>query len=293
MQMVKKSLLSLLSLAALTLFWSSAPRPTNGAEEMPYFTYGNRTDDILAMGLLQGNRPDVFSKVGDSITTSEHFMVPLGRGGLQLGEFVDLEETFQRFLNAYDSFGHKSHAAANGWSTIDLLTPGRTSPNAAANACKLDDTALVCEYRVTRPAISLIMIGTNDALREVSNDEFKYHMRLIIEATIGVGTVPIISTIPDIRTDDSSAADRVYMFNDIIRNLAGEYGIPLWDYWAQLQGAPNLGLSEDGYHPSVPPDGETGHFTPENLAYGYTVRNLTALQLLDALTGDRNEEQSE
>jgi hypothetical protein len=33
----------------------------------------------------------------------------------------------------------------------------------------------------------------------------------------------------------------------------------------------------------VPPDGATARFTPENLQYGYTVRNLNALQVLDAL----------
>jgi hypothetical protein len=33
----------------------------------------------------------------------------------------------------------------------------------------------------------------------------------------------------------------------------------------------------------VPPDKATTAFTPENLKYGYTVRNLTALQALDAI----------
>ena len=33
----------------------------------------------------------------------------------------------------------------------------------------------------------------------------------------------------------------------------------------------------------VPPDGATGRFTPTNLQYGYTIRNLTALQMLKAI----------
>jgi hypothetical protein len=40
-------------------------------------------------------------------------------------------------------------------------------------------------------------------------------------------------------------------------------------------------LSPDGVHPSSPADGETGVFTAENLKNGYTLRNLTALVILN------------
>jgi hypothetical protein len=46
---------------------------------------------------------------------------------------------------------------------------------------------------------------------------------------------------------------------------------------------PNQGILPDGVHLSSPPDGNTVNFDHEHLAYGYPVRNLTALQVLDTL----------
>jgi hypothetical protein len=48
---------------------------------------------------------------------------------------------------------------------------------------------------------------------------------------------------------------------------------------------PNNGLSDDGIHPSWPPGeySDAARFTGNNLQYGYTVRNFTALQALDAV----------
>jgi hypothetical protein len=65
--------------------------------------------------------------------------------------------------------------------------------------------------------------------------------------------------------------------------MARQFEIPLWDYWHALQTLPNQGISADGIHPSAPPDGFTGRFTPANLQYGYTIRNLTALQALNTV----------
>jgi hypothetical protein len=48
---------------------------------------------------------------------------------------------------------------------------------------------------------------------------------------------------------------------------------------------PDAGLSEDGLHPSAPPNPSVNgaNFTGDNLRYGYVMRNLTALQVLDTL----------
>jgi hypothetical protein len=75
----------------------------------------------------------------------------------------------------------------------------------------------------------------------------------------------------------------VEIINGIIVRLAREYDVPLWDYWSALQALPNDGLSGDGVHPSYPSIAGAANFTPDNLQYGYTVRNLLALQALDAV----------
>jgi hypothetical protein len=79
--------------------------------------------------------------------------------------------------------------------------------------------------------------------------------------------------------------ERIEEFNQIIRNVALAYDVPLWDYASVMATLPNQGLSDDGVHPSLPPGPVTAttDFTPENLQYGYTLRNLMALQVLDQI----------
>jgi len=105
-------------------------------------------------------------------------------------------------------------------------------------------------------------------------------MRRIVQTSIDMGVVPILTTIPPKRISDDQSA-RVDQFNAIIRQIAAQYDIPLADYFSIMQGAPNGGMSSDGLHPSVPPDGATCRFTPDGLQYGYTIRNLVTLQTLD------------
>jgi hypothetical protein len=50
-----------------------------------------------------------------------------------------------------------------------------------------------------------------------------------------------------------------------------------------VEGLPNRGCLPDGFHYNTPPDGRSAHFDEAHLQYGYTMRNLTALQVLDAL----------
>jgi hypothetical protein len=101
-------------------------------------------------------------------------------------------------------------------------------------------------------------------------------MRRIIETSIEMGIIPVVSTLPDYFSEEA----KVREMNDVIIRLAGEYRVPLWDYWTSLSSFPKRGLSVDGVHPSwaVPAD-----FTPDYLYYGMTNRNLTALQALDAI----------
>ena len=67
--------------------------------------------------------------------------------------------------------------------------------------------------------------------------------------------------------------------------LARRYNIPLWEFGGAMQSLPDAGLAGDGIHPSIPPRGYKGaaDFRPNNLHYGYVIRNLTALQMLDAV----------
>ncbi|GAB4524532.1 MAG: hypothetical protein OHK0046_39370 [Anaerolineae bacterium] len=236
---------------------------------------------IFVRGQELGNHADVFSKVGDSITASDLFLDPIGTGGLQLHEYAYLQPVVDYFsqtpLRDHFSFANTSLAARSGWTAADLLNPGR----AAAGLCMRDETPLACEYRVNMPSVALIMIGTNDA-STVRSEVYEANVRRILEITIERGIIPVISTLPD--QPNTRNADRVLEFNGIIRRLAGEYDIPLWDYWQALQPLPNQGMSSDNIHPSYDfATQATAIFTGDSLRYGYNMRNLTALMVLDAV----------
>jgi hypothetical protein len=99
--------------------------------------------------------------------------------------------------------------------------------------------------------------------------------------SIDAGVVPVLTTIPTRVGFEAQAAQ----FNQIIRDTSQSYSIPLSDFGGVLQRLPDHGLSPDGVHPSYPPGdyNVATDFTPQNLTYGYTVRNLMILQILDAL----------
>jgi hypothetical protein len=110
-------------------------------------------------------------------------------------------------------------------------------------------------------------------------DAYRANMRRVVGDTLNQGIIPLLSTIPPFqRTGYEARADEL---NGILLSIAQEYDIPVWNYWAALQPLPNRGLALDGVHPSWSPG--PADFTAENLLYGYTVRNLTALEALDAV----------
>jgi lysophospholipase L1-like esterase len=129
--------------------------------------------------------------------------------------------------------------------------------------------------------VALIMIGTNDS-GSGATDAFAWQMSEIVRISIEMGVIPVLSTIPPKNIDENQEA-RVNAFNEVIRQIARQYDVPLWDYYANMVNLPNRGMSSDGLHPSAPPDGAAGRLTADNLQYGFTMRNLNALQVLDSL----------
>jgi len=258
---------------------ATLPAPPGEAASHPFLlNVTEHAREIFVIGQSLGNRPNVFSKVGDSITVTTEFLYPIGRGDYNLREYSNLQPVADYFsaTTARDanSFANTSLAAQVGWPAQAVLSPNAADPN----FCAPGEAPLVCEYRWAKPAIALIMLGTND-VPGTTEDRFERHMREVIEITVELGIIPVVSTLPPMRR--AGIEGRVESLNGIITALAYEYNIPLWDYRAALQGLPDEGLFRDGVHPSV---GEhSADFTPENLQYGMTVRNLTALQALDAV----------
>ncbi len=250
-------------------------------EGIPILTgLSQNTIDIFRKGQAMGNRANVFSKVGDSITFTDYFLDNFGAGVYNLEAYWYLEGAIDYFSSTIardqDSFQQDSIAAKAGWNAYLLQNPEYADPA----LCAVGETPLECEYRHTRPSIALIMLGTNDA-GFVDPYAFRVNMEWIVQTSIDHGVIPVISTIPN----RLGEPEQVIQFNAIIRDIAARYQIPLWDYSTIMATLPGEGLGPDGIHPSASPAGFVGmaDFKASNLVYGFPIRNLTALHILHSI----------
>ncbi|HYG97081.1 MAG TPA: SGNH/GDSL hydrolase family protein [Solirubrobacterales bacterium] len=247
-------------------------------------------EQVAERGERLGNDPAVFAKIGDSITASPSFLQALACRAPRLGTWSELRGTLEFFAatpvppgseealcpvsNSYSRLGI---AAVGGWRAVDALSPRESFPECQGLP------AVSCELRLLRPSVALIMFGTND-LEDFSAVEFRRHLAGVARRVAGAGTIPVISTIPPRRQPRFSS--RVARFNAEIAALAENRALPLWNFWRQMTGpgVPDLGLSRDGVHPSsVCPPCTAIDFRPAGLRYGYALRNLGALRVLDRL----------
>jgi hypothetical protein len=233
---------------------------------------------IFAHGQMLGNQPNVFAKVGDSITVSRHFLYGFGLGTYNLGEYSDLQPVVDFYSRALardnNSFANSSLAAGEGWAAWGVLDASMADESCGGYS------PLDCEYRNLRPSVALIMYGTNDVGYRSETDYYE-DLSAIVRITIDRGIVPILSTIPN-RPDEG---ERVVRFNEIVRQLAEENRLPVMDFYSATINLPNYGLTFDNVHPSAPSyeQGGAAALLPANLDYGYTQRNLLALEALQAI----------
>lgn len=224
-----------------------------------------RVMEIYQTGIALGNDPHRFSKVGDCGSTPTWFLGDFDRGDrfYSLGEYTNLQKIIQYYSG---SFSRTSLAAQSGFNASSVLTPLW----ADHTLCLSNETPLACEYRMHKPILAFITLGTNDVFHQES---FEPQMRKIIEYSIDHGVIPVLSTKAD-------NIEKNHFINKTICKLAMEYQVPLWNYWLAVQSLPNQGLQEDGAHISW----AANHFDDaETMQKGWPVRNLTALQVLEAI----------
>ncbi len=221
---------------------------------------------IYRYGLMLGNNPRAFIKIGDCQATTPYFLAAFdSTKSYHLGDtYAYLQETVRQFSG---SFGRVSVAANTGFGTATVLDPQWANPN----QCKVGESPLSCETRVMRPSLALISLGTNDVW--LAEGRYEGDLRQIVEYLIRLGVVPIIST----KADDMEGDGR---FNKLVVRLAAEYDIPLWDFWQVTRPLPDNGIQDHLYHLSW---GPAIFDDPKNMQLGWPWRNLTALQSLDTV----------
>ena len=253
------------------------PTPEGGVNVVSSIGGGARV--IYLNGQAAGNQRNVFSKVGDSLSDTPNFLRGLG-GSYNLRGYGSLLPMIQFFSSGNalggNPFVSGSISARASWGEVSVLDPGSADPG----RCNGGETPVACEMRVVKPAVVIIMIGTNDS-PAFPPDVFGGRLRQIVETCIQANVVPILSTLPP----RAQYNDNIIAYNQVITSMANSYGIPLTDLYSALVNLPDHGYGSDGIHLSVPPGGAsaTVDFTPENLQYGSTMRNLTVLQILDSV----------
>ena len=224
-----------------------------------------RVKAIYQRGQELGNDPHAFSKIGDCGSTPAWFLGDFDRGEkyYSLGDYQNLNDVIQAFQGSY---ARTSLAAKSGFNASSIFAPIW----ADRAQCLPNESPLACEYRLHKPAFAFIMLGSNDVWHQ---EDFEPQLRKIIEFSIENGVVPILSTKADNLEGDNT-------INATIARLAMEYGVPLWNYWQAVQPLQDAGLQEDQVHITWGPN---RFDDPMVMKKGWPVRNLTALQVLEAV----------
>lgn len=227
-----------------------------------------RAREIFLQGRAMGNNPNVIAKVGDCSTEHWFFLNVFNWGQYNLGAYQDLQGVIDHFG---ESLAYGGEASSNGYNANVVGGPEWSNPA----ACEKGESPLLCEYRLHKPSVSIIMFGTSDLL-VMTPYEFDFYMRSIVDQTIELGIIPILSTFPS----NLNFWNRTLIFNQIVVRIALDYDLPLINLWLALESLPNHGVESDGFHLGVPLT-SAGDLTEPNLQTGYPTRNLVTLQTLD------------
>jgi hypothetical protein len=220
--------------------------------------------EIFAAGRSLGRNPQAFSKAGDSTIESPYFLGRFDGSPYNLGAFQYLQAVIDHFKG---SCSRQSQAVRIGQHSWTLLNPAW----ADKKQCQPDESPLACEFRLNNPIVVILRLGANDAGVPKLFDK---KMRAVVEYAIEQGVIPVLSTKPDRR----QGAEQI---NDILRKIAADYQIPMWDFARVSDTLPGRGLGPDGVH-------LTGFYQhdytlPQAFQRGHAVQNLTALILLDKM----------
>ncbi len=230
-----------------------------------------------AMGEIYGsifnnNATDVVVKVGDSNSANSTYLTPISENNYTLEPYDMLTNSVDHFAENMGTNEIAARVGLNGFSLFDTFW----SP---IDTCEQDETPLMCEYRVSRPTIAVIMFGPND-LRVLNSTEYTEQMTLIIEETLAQGVIPILSTFSS--DPDEDTWDQALRFNTILVDLAEAFEIPLVNLWSAAQALPNAGIGEDNVHMTISGgslDLSQGHES----RLGVPLQNLIVLNTIDAI----------
>ncbi len=210
--------------------------------------------EVYKKGLAAGMDPHSFSRIGDCQSEPEVFM---GIYDTPDRYYLDrqhlyLKATIEQFAG---SFSRVDMTARRGFGIASVFSPIMADPK----VCDANETPLACEFRIHKPIMVIISMGTNWCAG--CTRSFDGYLRKIVEYAIQNGVIPVLSTKADDIEGDNS-------LNEDVAKVAYEYDMPMWNFWAAVQYLPNHGLMPDNIYLTVE---------------GWNERSFTGLMTLDAI----------
>jgi hypothetical protein len=221
--------------------------------------------EIINVGRALGRDGRAFSKLGDSLIANPHFLTGFDTRPYDLSDYEFLQPAIDHFAGSYERYGVAIHAGLHSWGIFDPMWANK-------DWCQPNETMVACEFRLNNPSILFILMGSNDA---GAPDNFAYNLRKTVEFSIENGVLPVLATKAD-RFEGPENTNNI-----ILKEIAAEYAIPLWDFDLVAAEIPDRGLKEDLVH--LTPFDEFDYTLPEALRRGHGVHNLTALMVLEAI----------
>lgn len=221
---------------------------------------------VYGQGLADGNDPHSFSKIGDCQNVVSLFLPFDLQPYYRLGdEYSYLMPVIEQFTG---NWMRESEAVRGGYNVATVLSPFAYDKG---EPCGNDESPLACEFRLNKPSIAIISMETWTSKRPA--EVYEDYLSQVVEFVLANNAIPILATKADNIEGDQS-------INAAVAQVAYKYDIPMWNFWAAVQALPSKGLTEDNFHLTV---GKNYFDDPVEMQKAWPVRNLTALQVIDAV----------
>lgn len=210
--------------------------------------------EIYQRGLEAGTNPKLFSIVGDcqNIPGGSLFRKVNWDDFSLPPELEYLQPTLENFRWIWS---REPVTVGGGFIPASMFSTYWTD----TDRCNPIEIPLECEFRLNNASILLISIGSDQ--KPGTEDDFDRYMRKVVDYSIENNVLPIIAT-------DAYGADEGFPLNRIMAQIAYDYDIPLWNFWAAVQDLPNHGLKEDNFHIS---------------AEAFAIKRISGVQVLHAV----------
>jgi len=221
--------------------------------------------EIYVLGQMLGNDPRAFSKVGDSTSAHPFFLARFDSGPYNLGPYLYLQEIVDYYSGSFARQSVANRVGMHAWTVTDPAWANKS-------LCRVNESPITCEIRLHRPMVILIRLGSNDT---GAPGLFDKSMRQAVKIAIQNGVIPVLGTKPDQFEGQSNAN------NVILRQIAADFAIPLWELDVVAGTLPGRGLKDDNVHLTF----YDSHDYTSAVAFqrGHAMQNLTALIALDAV----------